>query len=307
MSCAWCSTLTPARNTAADLSTEEALDIIDQLGELGTRAIHFSGGEPTLRKDLPELIMRAKKNRMMVCLTTNGSAPPSVFDKLLYADIIRVSIDGTEKFHDDQRVYQGAYNKAIKTLEFLISKGHKPIIASFYKDESSYPMLVELAKTCRDLGVQLGLSMYQAYHGGNGWMMSHGNGKENNLGTMYLSAIDRLKNKFGDTIVDPGPYASVVRLEGLDVYGCRAMDSSISIQADGSVFLPCPSFPQKVSKGNLKTIYYGPEAEEIHSIQGKMPECGGCLARCMISASAMLNFKGQLSLFRTYAKSFLSS
>ena len=39
MSCAWCATLTPERNTADDLSSEKALDIIEQLSDLGTQMI----------------------------------------------------------------------------------------------------------------------------------------------------------------------------------------------------------------------------------------------------------------------------
>ena len=59
---------------------------------------------------------------------------------------------------------------------------------------------------------------------------------------------------------------------------------------------------QNIKKGNLREIYYGSEAEEIHNTQGKKPECSGCLMRCMSSASAMLNMRGQIALFSTYAK-----
>ena len=152
MSCAWCSTLTPARNNADDLSSEQALDIIDQLSDLGTQMIHFSGGEPMLRKDLHSLITRAKQKNLMVALTTNGSASSEAMEKVLHADMIRVSIDGTEKFHDEQRESQGAYKKAIQTLEFLISRGHKPQVVSTYPDESSYSMLEDWLRLASLLG-----------------------------------------------------------------------------------------------------------------------------------------------------------
>ena len=307
MSCAWCATLTPARNTADDLSSEQALDIIEQLSDLGTQMIHFSGGEPMLRKDLHSLITRAKQKNMMVALTTNGSASSEAMERVLHADMIRVSIDGTEKFHDEQREFSGAYKKAIETLELLISRGHKPQVVSSYPDESSYPMLEELAKVCQSLGVQMILNILaiNSEHGTKA--KEHYGWKRTDVGPMYLSALDRLKKKFGNTIANPEPYSSVVRLGGLDVYGCRAMDIAISIKADGSVCLPCTQFPQNIKKGNLKTIYYGPEADEIHHTQGKKPECSGCLMRCMGSASAMLNLNGQTALFNTYAKNLFFS
>jgi hypothetical protein len=85
------------------------------------------------------------------------------------------------------------------------------------------------------------------------------------------------------------------------------MDIAISIKADGSVCLPCTQFPQNIKKGDLREIYYSPEAEEIHHTQGKKPECSGCIMRCMSSASAMLNLKGQTALFNTYAKDLFFS
>ena len=302
MSCSWCATLTPARNNADDLSTESALDIIEQLSDLGTKMIHFSGGEPMLRKDLPSLITRAKQKNMMVALTTNGSSSSEAIEKVLHADMIRVSIDGTEKFHDDQREFKGAYKKAIKTLEFLIAKGHKPQVVSSYPDESFYPMLEELAETCQSLGVQMILNIFVDYGQYGAGAKSFYGWKENKVDAMYLSALNRLKKKFGNVMANPEPFSSVVRSGGLDVYGCRAMDIAISIKADGSICLPCTQFPQNIKKGNLREIYYGSEAEEIHNTQGKKPECSGCLMRCMSSASAMLNMRGQIALFGTYAK-----
>ena len=307
MSCAWCSTLTPARNNADDLSSEQALDIIEQLSDLGTQMIHFSGGEPMLRKDLHSLITRAKQKNMMVALTTNGSASSEAMEKVLHADMIRVSIDGTEKFHDEQREFKGAYKKAVKTLEFLISKGHKPQIVTFYIDESSYPMIAELAKICQTLGIQMILNIH-VFSGAQGEKVkSYYGWKEDDKGAMYLSTLERLKEEFGNAIANPEPFSSIVRSGGLNIYGCRAMDFAINIKADGSVCLPCTQFPQNIKKGNLKAIYYSPEAEEIHHTQGKKPECSGCLMRCMGSASAMLNLNGQTALLNTYAKSLFLS
>ena len=83
MACPFCSTKSPDRNSTPDVSPQKALNMIDQLGEMGTKMIHFSGGEPTLRRDLPDLIASAKQNDMMVSFTTNGSASIEKMEKLL--------------------------------------------------------------------------------------------------------------------------------------------------------------------------------------------------------------------------------
>ncbi|GAI78531.1 unnamed protein product, partial [marine sediment metagenome] len=36
------------------MTTEQIISLIDQISELGVNALSFTGGEPTLRKDLPE-------------------------------------------------------------------------------------------------------------------------------------------------------------------------------------------------------------------------------------------------------------
>ncbi|GAH09575.1 unnamed protein product, partial [marine sediment metagenome] len=38
------------------MSTKQIMHLIDQIDDLGVLALSFTGGEPTLRKDLPDLI-----------------------------------------------------------------------------------------------------------------------------------------------------------------------------------------------------------------------------------------------------------
>lgn len=62
------------RSNENTLTTEEAKKQLRQARMLGIREIEFTGGEVTLRKDLPELIAYAKKELRfpIVCLITNG-------------------------------------------------------------------------------------------------------------------------------------------------------------------------------------------------------------------------------------------
>ena len=56
-----------------ELSTQEALSLIDELASLGVFQIGFSGGEALLRSDVFTLMERAKKRGMRVQLTTNAT------------------------------------------------------------------------------------------------------------------------------------------------------------------------------------------------------------------------------------------
>ena len=57
--------------------------------------------------------------------------------KLLHADLIRVSLDAVGEFHDSGRNTLGAYKKALKTIEFLISHNKKPLITTVFTEDTS--------------------------------------------------------------------------------------------------------------------------------------------------------------------------
>lgn len=62
----------PVKRVDRELSTEEWKTIIDKAWDAGIPHILFTGGEPTLREDLPELISHAEKNGQVTGLITNG-------------------------------------------------------------------------------------------------------------------------------------------------------------------------------------------------------------------------------------------
>jgi MoaA/NifB/PqqE/SkfB family radical SAM enzyme len=93
----------------------------------------LGGGEPTLRKDLPDIarIMISKcKNLKSIGFSTNGLIPEiileqskSIADVCQRANIsfgVTVSLDGLKEIHDKIRGISGAFQKAIKTLKGLL-------------------------------------------------------------------------------------------------------------------------------------------------------------------------------------------
>jgi hypothetical protein len=64
--------LAPIRRVDRELSTEEWMKIIDLAWEAGIPHLIFTGGEPTLRDDLIDLIKHAEKNGQVTGLLTDG-------------------------------------------------------------------------------------------------------------------------------------------------------------------------------------------------------------------------------------------
>lgn len=56
------------------LSTEDWIQILEQAADLGVKKVQFIGGEPTLYRDLDQLIEKATKRGVQVEIYTNGTA-----------------------------------------------------------------------------------------------------------------------------------------------------------------------------------------------------------------------------------------
>ena len=110
---------------------ELTLEEIDRLAQSlpPIRLLLISGGEPFLRRDLPEVI-RIYYERCGfwdASIPTNGFGPEEVvrsaekicgFDPDLSLGV-SVSIDGFREFHDRMRAVPGLYDRALSTLEAL--------------------------------------------------------------------------------------------------------------------------------------------------------------------------------------------
>jgi radical SAM protein with 4Fe4S-binding SPASM domain len=55
-----------------ELTTEQWKSVIDKLSEIGVFILTFTGGEPTLREDLPELLLYAQNKGLVTGLISNG-------------------------------------------------------------------------------------------------------------------------------------------------------------------------------------------------------------------------------------------
>ena len=99
LQCPYCSNPLELESASKELTTAEWLRVIDELAEIGVLQIHFSGGEPTARKDLVQLVQRASDVGLYSNLIT--SAVMLTRDKLAaLADAglchVQISFQGAE-------------------------------------------------------------------------------------------------------------------------------------------------------------------------------------------------------------------
>ena len=111
-----------------ELSTEEGKALIDDLASFGSPVILFSGGEPTLRKDLPELAAYARGKGMRAVISTNGTLIDRNMAKKLKEvglSYVGVSLDGIRETNDKFRGLKGAFDAALRGLHNCQEEGIK--------------------------------------------------------------------------------------------------------------------------------------------------------------------------------------
>jgi 12,18-didecarboxysiroheme deacetylase len=114
--------------TSDELSTDEGKRVIDDLAAFGAPVILFSGGEPLVRKDLPELADYAVKRGMRAVISTNGTlitAEVARTLKRIGLSYVGISLDGMEAVNDRFRGVAGAFNKAMEGIENCKAAGIK--------------------------------------------------------------------------------------------------------------------------------------------------------------------------------------
>jgi len=104
-----------------ELSTKQALAVVDELADAHVTALAFSGGEPLTRKDFFQVARHASDRGLYVSLASNGTLlTKENVAKIKEAKVnyIDVSIDGAcAKTHDDFRGVPGTFDKAIAGLK----------------------------------------------------------------------------------------------------------------------------------------------------------------------------------------------
>jgi len=128
LSCVHCYARAQDRDYHGEMSTEESKAFIRDLAEFGVPVVLFSGGEPTLRKDLIELAAWAKQLGVRPVLSTNGTLITSDMAKEI-AQVgfgeVGISIDGIGPVNDRFRGQEGAFEAALGGIRHLVALNHR--------------------------------------------------------------------------------------------------------------------------------------------------------------------------------------
>lgn len=251
--CTFCYASAPERGPATPEMTiaqiQQILDVIVVDARVPT--VSFTGGEPTIRPDLPEAIAHAKSRGLRTNLITNGlrCAEDGYATLLAQAglDSTQVSLEASEaEIHDAIVQRSGAWEKTVQGIHNLQAAGvHVHTNSTINKRNREH--LMALVDFVAEMGLPY-LSMNMVIRTGDAvGTMEIG---YDEIGDLVIPVRDRAE-EHGMRLVwySPVPLCLFNPLaHGLGSQSCSAADGLLSIAPDGSV-LPCSSFEHGI--GNL--------------------------------------------------------
>jgi len=128
LTCHHCYTVSADIDFKGELSTPEAMAVLDDLKAFRVPALILSGGEPLMRPDIFDLSRRAKALGLYTGLSTNGTLiDASNIDEIADCgyDYVGISIDGLEATHDKIRQRQGAFRESMRAVRLCKARGIK--------------------------------------------------------------------------------------------------------------------------------------------------------------------------------------
>ncbi|MBI5214267.1 MAG: radical SAM protein [Ignavibacteriae bacterium] len=151
LKCQMCSYRKPLPN---ELSLDEIRKLADELFGFGLRHIAFSGGEPLLRKDFPEICQLFSREKVKQTLLTNGLLLSKRYIEIQsYFHEIIVSLDGATS--EVQTSIRGvdSFETILQGVEKVVSASKRPLISFRIVIQKSnfrqMPMMIELARSLK--------------------------------------------------------------------------------------------------------------------------------------------------------------
>jgi heme d1 biosynthesis radical SAM protein NirJ len=126
--CRHCYTTSADVDFPGELTHEQAMATLEDLGCFDIPALILSGGEPLVRRDLFEIATRAREMGMFLALSTNGTQViGETADKVaeIGFDYVGISLDGIGSTNDWFRGKQGAFDEAVAGVRACKERGVK--------------------------------------------------------------------------------------------------------------------------------------------------------------------------------------
>lgn len=207
------------RRDPMELSTSEALGLIDQMAAMQIFYVNIGGGEPMIRSDFFELLEHAVEVGVGVKFSTNGSRLDREKARRLagmdYIDI-QISLDGADRATNDAIRGEGSYDMAIAAMENLAAEGFGPFKISVVMTRQNIAQIDDFDALAKRFGAQLRLTRLRpSGRGADTWDALHPTNEQQRV--LYRWLLDRPDVLTGDSFFHLSALGDP--LEGLNLCG----------------------------------------------------------------------------------------
>ncbi|MGA1866895.1 MAG: radical SAM protein [Thermoplasmatota archaeon] len=270
-----------------ELSTDQWKKILKKLWDLGIPHIVFTGGEPTLREDLPELIEYAEDLGQITGLNTNGRKlkDGGYLKGLMDTGLDHVQItlaSHDESVHERITRAKGSHRETVQAIRNCLNAGIYLVTNTTIMEENEQTVL-DTVSFLKDLGVK---------HIAVNSLIRSGKGKSaKGLEPAKLCSILEKGRDMGRLSgfefrwYSPTPYCRLNPMSmGLGIRQCSACRLNMAVEPDGSV-IPCQSYYKplgNILRDGWKDIWEHELCRKVRERVELPKECSGCdlLAVC---------------------------
>jgi radical SAM protein with 4Fe4S-binding SPASM domain len=267
-----------------ELTTEQWKEAIDRLWEIGVFILTFTGGEPTLREDLPELLLYAQNKGMVAGLVTNGRRlkDKSYVETLEKTglDFVQVTLESKKaEIHDLMTGTKGSWKETVAGIKNAVqTKIYVTTNTTLSKyNANDFLKTIEFIK---ELGVAAFGCNSLIYSGKAGAVSEEFALSPETLNEILPQIRDKA-NQLGLKFLwyTPTQYCHFdpVKL-GLGVKSCTAAMVNMCVGPAGDVY-PCQSYFESlgnVLKDDWQKIWNHPLAVRIRKREYVEPKCKDC-------------------------------
>ena len=148
--CFYCSEF---KNNYSELETDQIFRLIDGFKKLGTKKIHYTGGEPLLRKDFISIVEYTWSRKISVSLSTNGILLKDKIDLLKgKIESVNLNFDGPEACHNKVKG-QGAHKNLLETMRMLNDNKVEIILTMTLRNDNAN---IDFVKYALDIAANFG-------------------------------------------------------------------------------------------------------------------------------------------------------
>jgi radical SAM protein with 4Fe4S-binding SPASM domain len=271
-----------------ELTTDAWKQILDKLWDLGVPHVVFTGGEATLRNDLPELIAHAEANGQITGLNTNARrlADEKYVTQLVETglDHVQITVESCEaNVHNEMMRSKGAFKQTIKGLKNALNSPLY-VMTNTTMLRTNVDTIPDTLDFLANIGVPT-IGLNALIYSGQGLTVGTGLA-ESELQPILDIAIQKTEAR-GQKLIwyTPTQYCEFdPTQQNLGVKGCTAALYSMCIESNGDV-LPCQSY--YTSLGNMlnddwDSIWNHELSIQLRERKDLPAKCDGCglVAEC---------------------------